>query len=966
MKYICLTALLALFAAGPAGAQDRITVQGSVVDQNNEPLTGVAIIATADPSRGTISDANGAFNLSAVAGEELSLVLMGYRTMNVTAVERLTVTMTVDAVALEIVQVVGVGYGTMRRSDLTGSISSVAGDNLKGGVVTSAEQVLAGRIAGLVVSQPSGDPTQGSNLRLRGGTSLSAANSPLIVVDGIPGVDMNTIQPAEITSIDVLKDASAAAIFGSRGANGVIIVTTRRGSGGVQMNYNGSVAIGAVARNLDLLSANQWRQYVRENNVAGAVDYGANTDWQKELQQTSVTHSHNLSFSSGGDKSGLRASLSYLDTKGVIKTSALKRIAGSVSGYQYGLAGRLKLEASLNANKDTYNPINIGIWERAYNQNPTLPVRQDGKFTQIGGTNANNPVELLENVANDQTRVRLLGYVKAELEILEGLKLASNVSYEYNSQQGRYYVPSFAFGQEASKGSGNRSLGDYTNQQIETYLTYDKTFNDIHRVNVMAGHSYLINVYEGFRSARSGFDTDAFSYNNLAAGNTLTAGDVSSYKGEARLTSFFGRVNYVLKGRYMLTATLRRDGSSRFGANNKWGTFPSASLAWRVSEEPFMDGARSWIDNLKLRVGYGITGNQDNIGEYKTMQLMGTVGQYYDQVTDSWKNSYGITQNANPDLQWEQTAQTNIGIDFAFLDRFSVTVDAYLKKTSNLIFTYSVPQPPNLYPTTMANVGDLENKGVELTLGADIFRNREFTWNVNVTAAYNKQKVLRLSNDLYQTEAVPYGNLHGVQGFSGVYTQTLREGYAVGTFWGPKFEGIDADGNYILGSEEQALGDAQPKLTLGLNMNMTWRDFDFNLSGYGLFGQKILNAQGMAISSMGRLPGANVPDSWLGKGIASAPAFSDYWIEKGDFFRLQNVTLGYTLPLKDKWFTKVRFYVTGENLLTLTGYSGVDPEVNYNGILSPGIDKSIGDEQYGNNYYYPRARTVMFGVNVSF
>ncbi len=350
----------------------------------------------------------------------------------------------------------------------------------------------------------------------------------------------------------------------------------------------------------------------------------------------------------------------------------------------------------------------------------------------------------------------------------------------------------------------------------------------------------------------------------------------------------------------------------------------------------------------------------------------GTGGAYYDQATDSWKQSYGITQNPNPDLKWESTTQTNIGLDFTIAQRLNVTLDGYIKKTSDLLYLYDVPQPPYLYDKMMANVGDLTNKGIEVTLGSYIIRNNDFTWNANLTLAHNSQKVDKLSNDIYQTDAVSTGSLHGLTGMSGIYTQTLREGYAVGSFWGPKCLGIDEEGKFILEKDaegnviNQYLGNAQPKLTLGLAMDFTYRDFDLNFAFNGMFGQKILNAQAMNISYPGRLPAYNVLDSWIGTNITEGPVFSDYWIEKGDFLRLQNITLGYTLPIKNDWFSRIRLYATGENLFVITGYKGIDPEVNISGLLSPGIDKSIGDSQIADNYYYPRARTFLFGINLSF
>lgn len=971
-----MAAIPMLFFIVPAYAQ--ITVTGTVTDENGEGLPGATVLLKEAQTQGTVTDIDGNYRLTVSeehANGTIIFSYIGYLTEEVAIGGQSVINMQLLPDLQTLSEIVVIGYGTMRKSDLTGAITSVSAADLRQGVITSAEQMLQGKVAGLTVVQPSGDPTQGASLRLRGGTSLSASNSPLIVVDGIPGVDMNTIQPSEIVSIDVLKDASAAAIYGSRGANGVVIVTTNRENTGVSMNYNGYVAMSNVARNLDLLSADQWRQYVRDNEIASAVDYGGNTDWQEELQRTAISHSHNLSFSNGGAQSGLRASLSYMDTEGVINTSSLQRLGGSLSAYQYGLNNRLKLEAGIHANKDTYNPIDRGIYERAYNLNPTLPVMQNGAYTQIGGTNNNNPVELLNNRQDDQSRNRLLGYGKAEMEILEGLTGVANVSYEYNLQQGRFFLPSYAFNGQTDRGYARRSESDYSNAQIETYLTYDKVFNSSHRMNIMGGYSYLKNMYEGFGAERRGFDSDMFDYNNLGAGNDYRLGDVYSYKGEAKLISFFGRVNYVFADRYMLTATLRRDGSSRFGENHKWGTFPSVSAAWRVSEEAFMGGTNSWLDDLKLRVGYGITGNQDGIGEYRSLSLMGTgSGAYYDQATDAWKQSYGISQNPNPDLKWESTTQTNIGIDIAFLDRFNVTLDAYIKKTSDLLYTYDVPQPPYLYDKMLANVGDLSNKGIELALSANIINTNDFTWNANLILAHNKQEVEKLSNDIYQTDAVSSGNLHGLTGMTGIFTQILKEGYAVGTFWGPKYLGIDEDGKFILERDDegnvvnQYLGNAQPKLTMGFAMDFTYRNFDLNIATNGMFGQSILNAQAMNISYPGRLPNYNVLDTWLvdGEDISEGPVFSDYWIEKGDFLRLQTATLGYSVPIKNDWFSKIRVYVTGENLFTITNYSGLDPEVNISGLKSPGIDKSVGEDAIGDNYYYPRARTFTLGVNLSF
>ena len=949
----------------------NITATGKVVDKNQEPLIG-ATVRIVGAQGGTITGMDGDFSLSCPSNSTLEISFVGYISQKVNAGTRLSIVLQEDAIALEETVIVGVGYGTMRKSDLTGAITSVNAKDMKQGIITSAEQLLQGKVAGLSVVQSSGAPEAGASIRLRGGTSLSASNGPLVVVDGIPGVDFNSVQPSEIVSIDVLKDASAAAIYGSRGANGVIIVTTNRAASDTEqksIQYNGYVAIGQVAKHMDLLSADQWRAYVRENNVGQAIDYGADTDWQKELERTAISHSHNVAISNSRKDNGYRASITYQNNQGVIVRNSMNRLAGSLAAYQTGWNGRLRIEAGINANFDSWHPIDNRIFERMTNLNPTFPVYdQNGDFAQIGGTNTENPVEINANRADDQKRHRFLGYGKVELDLVKGLKAVANGSYEYQSTEGGLYKPTYAMTEgKSEKGWGQRTYAKYTNKQIETYLNYDLELARIHRMNFMAGYSYLINVYDGFGSSRSGFDTDAFLYNNLAAGSDFRASDVYSYKGEAKLASFFGRINYNLMGKYMLTATLRRDGSSRFGANHKWGTFPSVSLAWRISDEAFMESTTSWLNNLKLRAGYGVTGNQAGIGEYKSLAVLSADGaSYYDAASGTWKKSYVQAQNVNPNLKWESTAQLNIGLDFGIFNRINGTIEFYHKKTSDLLWTYPVPQPPYQVGTMLANVGDLVNKGIEVSLSANILRQKDLTLDANVTFAYNDQEITKLSNDAYQAVGLQAGSLHGLRGMSGMYSQIIKEGYPSGAFYGPKCSGIDSDGNYIINRDEDGkpineyLGSAQPKFNLGFGMNLTYRDFDFSFAGYGMFGQKVLNATRMAMFDPTRLPAQNVPDDFLESGIKSDPVFSSYFVENGSFFRLQSVTLGYTLPgVKKIGLEKIRFYLTGENLFCITGYSGIDPEVSLpdNVLEGPGIDRFNS---------YPRPRTFSLGVNISF
>lgn len=953
--------------------------KGVVTDSQREPLIG-AYVKVGNTKDGTVTDINGNFSLKCNKDATIEISYIGYVTQKLKASADMNVMLENDVKMLDETVVVGVGYGTMRKSDLTGSIASVQAKDLKQGVITSTEQMLQGKIAGLSVVQSSGSPEAGSTLRLRGGTSLSASNGPLIVVDGIAGVDFNSVQPSEIVSIDVLKDASAAAIYGSRGANGVVIVTTNRQGSDVEkrtMQYNGYVAFASVAKQLDMLSANQWRGYVRENNLGGALDYGADTNWQKELLRTAVTHSHNVNFSTTRKNNGFRASITYNSNEGVIKRNNMERLAGSFSGFQYGLNGHLRMEAGVNANFDKWNPIDSRIFERELNLNPTFPVRNsDGSFAQLNGTNTENPVELNTNRTQDNKRHRFLGYGKVELEIISGLKATANGSYEFQHTTGGLFKPTYAQMEgQSEKGWAQRTYAEYTNRQIEAYLSYDKTFAEEHHLNAMAGYSFLDNINEGFGATRSGFETNAFGYNNLAAGTDYRQTDVYSYKSKTKLISFFGRVNYNYAGRYMFTATVRRDGSSVFGANHKWGTFPSASLAWRVSDEKFMESTRSWLDNLKLRVGYGVTGNQSGVSAYKSIAVLSASGaSYYDSASQTWKNSYVQAQNVNPDLKWESTAQWNVGLDFGFINRIHGTLEWYHKKTSDLLWTYPVPQPPYIVGTMLANVGTMVNRGVELTLGANILRTKDFTLDANASLSYNHQEITKLSNSTYQAVGLQAGSLHNIRGLSNTYSQVIKEGYPAGTFWGPKCTGIDDDGKYILDKGEDGngyyLGSAMPKWNLGLSLSATYKDFDLSVAGYGMFGHKILNATRMQLFDASRLPAQNTLDDFITSGVKDNPTYSDYFIENGNFFRLQSVTLGYTIPKTKRFgFERIRLYVTGENLFCITGYKGTDPEVYVpdNVLNGPGIDRLITDSQSGDGATYsPRPRTFSIGLNLSF
>ncbi|MDR3236101.1 MAG: SusC/RagA family TonB-linked outer membrane protein [Prevotellaceae bacterium] len=1008
--YIGIFAIGIFFTGGTAAyAQEKITVKGIVTDENNEPMVGVSVLVEGS-TQGSSTDLNGQFTLSVLPSATLKFSYIGYLPQTLPAgTTWMNVQLSPTAERLDEVTVVAIGYGTARRSDLTGAITSVQAKDLKQGIINNPTQMLQGKVAGLMVIQQGGDPNGGVSMRLRGGTSLTASNTPFYVIDGVAGADIRSVQPNEIVSMDMLKDASAAAIYGSRGANGVILVTTnreRKGAGVV--SYNGYVGV-EQAKQLDVLSADEWRTQVQRQEEAGTpvsnvIGYGGNTDWQKEVTRLAISHSHNLSYSSGGEHNGMSGSFSFLDRQGVVKYSDMQRLLGNLTGYQYGWNNRLKLELSLNVRADKGR--NHGMPDVSFN-NPTLPVREaNGELIQwmpssTGGNPWENPLYAQERDKdnNEYTDKSVLGFIKAELEIIKDLKFIANSSYEYRNNVGADFEPArLSWDGAKITNKANRSYSETLIAQVETYLTYDKVI-DANRFSLMGGYSYEENVSQSFNAHSEDFETNAFKWNNLGAGDK-TKFNVGSHKEKTKLISFFGRANYSYNNRYMVTATLRRDGSSKFGANHHWGLFPSASAAWRITEEEFMSGLKGYVSSLKLRVGWGVTGNQGAIEPYTSLSTMGTStsGRYYDRETDEWRYSYMITRNRNPDLKWESTEQTNIGVDMALFNRLNITVDWYYKLTSDLLYTYDVPVPPFLYNRMLANVGDLSNTGIEVTIGVDILKEKDYSLGADLTFAHNKQVVERLSNDTYRVDVVPTGSVWGQPGMDIPGTQRLEEGSPVGTFYGPRCDGIatedmdvlDDSGNLLYtikkgeflvprtktgsyaGSGDAAreewenLGSVQPAFTLGFALNGSWRDFDFTLSTYGMFGQKVLNAYAMCYTGNGTAMngGANVTKDWVSYGFSNsnrmkANYYSSYWIENGSYLRLQNAIIGYTLPkkwAKAIWIQKLRVYVEGDNLLTLTGYSGLDPEISIDGIDTPGID-------FGNNY--PKPLSIMVGLNIT-
>lgn len=980
LKTLFSASLLLCSTAAMAQSQKS----GVIKDANGEPLIGVTVLEQGT-SNGTVTDVNGRYTLKTTKpNAKLKVSYIGYESQVITPGQ--SVTLSANDATLN--EVVVVGYGTMRRKDVTSSITTVNAKDLDKGVYTDPAQMLQGKVAGLVISS-SGDPNGSSSITLRGSSSLreGEAMQPYYVIDGIPGMDISMVAPDDIESIDVLRDATATAIYGSKAANGVIIITTKKGTEGkTNVSYNGYVAFDNALKTLDMASAAELR-------ASGEVveDEGANTDWQDEVLRTGVSHNHNLSISGGNKQTKYIASLNYIDHDGVIRGTEMNRVNGRALITTKVLKDRLTLSAGINAMRGVHKGVPVGqrgesVLDAMNYYSPTNPVRnEDGSWfkSDIGSQNY-NPLSMINEDSNEFEWRRMQYIGKASLDIIDGLVL--NANYSYNSKQKVYSYYNSSLSQlpyGGTKGKAHRDTRLGHDQTFETYLNYDLTLAKVHKLSLMAGYSWEERVNnDGFGVSVYNFYNDQLGFKNLAYGNFINGmSDVDSGVEEiVRNISFYGRANYSYDGKYLLQATVRRDGSSVFGANNRWGTFPSVSAAWNIAEESFMkDGI---FDQLKLRAGYGVSGNALGFGAYSAYTLFGLNSGSsftYNGVTYS---KIEATQNGNKDLKWETTKMFNVGVDFAFLDsRLSGSIEFYSKKTSDLIWSYDVST--NIYPVGYmnANVGDITNTGIELTVNAVPVKTKDFTWQTTVNLAHNKNKVDKLSNKKFSVDYKDWGdpNIGGIS--SNGEVERIKEGESLGTFWTYEWAGYNEHGQstyYVHDAttgertgevtttpekkDKTKVGCALPKVTYGWNNTLTYKKWALTAFFQGNIGNKIMNATRAHYSNKALLSaGKNVlADALKDKYFTSDNTYyypSDRYLENGSFFRLSTLSLAYTFDNFDGWLKSVQVYGTAKNVFTITGYKGLDPDINLGG-LEPGLDKR--------ETFYPHTRSFILGVKVNF
>ena len=970
-------------------AQNKVS--GTVLDATGEPLIGVSVLE-AGTTNGVVTDFNGAFTLTVKQGARLTFSYVGYTSQTLAATNGMKVTLQEDNTVLN--EVVVVGYGTMRRKDVTSSITTVQAKDLNKGVFSDPASMLQGKVAGLMVTT-SGDPNGTPSITLRGASSLreGAAMQPYYVIDGIPGVDISMVSPDDIESIDVLRDATATAIYGSKAANGVIIITTKSGGKTERTNvsYNGYVAFDLVAKKLDIASASDIRNYVKSNNLEYAYDKGGDTDWQKEVLRTGISHNHNIGINGGTGKTNYMASINYANRQGVVVGSENQRANLRSLLSTKVLKDRLDLSVSINGMTGKNVGVPMGDEGRsvldAMNYfNPTLSIKDaNGNWTKGDGSNNYNPLSLI-NENKSQTEWKRLQFIaKATANICEGFTW--NVNYSYNTHQRTYSAYDSHNSQIIEKsgttspdfnGVAHRSTYFGHATTFETYGNYDKTFNGVHKLALMVGFSWEENVNnDGFGLRVNNFFDDTIGWNNLTYAGEMKNGMKWVESGTIetiRNISFYGRVAYSYNGKYMAQATIRRDGSSVFGDGHQWGTFPSLSLAWNITEEEFMKN-QNLFSNLKLRAGYGVSGNAMGFGAYTAVPTYGSTGDVKDGYV-----MLNATKLANPDLKWESTGMLNIGIDYAFLKgRINGTIEFYNKKTKDLIWDYPVSSYIYPFNSIAANVGEITNKGVEFTINAVPVQTKDFTWSTTLNLSHNKNVVDKLSNDLYKTSTFSQGDPMVAGVSANGWTQRIIEGEPLGTFYTYEWAGYNAEGISIYYTRDEngnrdggtttdpeykdrtITGCAQPKLNLGWNNTVNYKNWNFACFFTGVFGQDVYNGLRAHYTAPDFFAGGkNVMKEFVTERPASDTGSnipSDKFIEKGDYIRLQSLTVGYTFNNFNGWIKSLQLYASMNNVFTITGYKGLDPEVNLGGI-DPGVDYRWST--------YPHTRTTMIGAKINF
>ena len=976
--------LLALCTTAVYGQK---SISGTLTDDvSGEALIGVNILVVGT-TVGTVSDIDGNYTLNVPEGSTtVQFSYVGYTSREVDVSEG-TIFNVLMGTSEILDEVIVIGYGTMKKSDKTGAVVAVTAEELNQGRLSDPIQGLQGKAAGVLITKQGGDPNAGFSVNIRGASSFTAGTGPLYVVDGVAGVDPTTISPDDIESFNVLKDASSAAIYGARGGNGVIIITTKGANlsgNGKELNrveYNGYVSFDQVANSPDLLNGSEIRAFA-ERTGRTFIDNGANVDWQDEIYRTAISHNHTLAFSGQDDNTVYRASISANFINGVLEGTDKTRYIGRLNLTQKAIKDRLTLNARISATFEKNNYVSYGngsspnnVIYQAIRRSPTDPVyAEDGTFFETDRSfQYYNPMALINDVQNERNAKRLLANLKATGDIYKGLSASVNFAYIRNDEEKFYFEPTFATFNETN-GLGRRNYSNEEGILFEATLNYVNTIKERHSINAVFGRTWEKTTFDGFSAEGKDAQSDYVESNNLEFLLELEPGSIKSYKNEELAGSFITRFIYDLDKKYYITGTLRYDGSSKFGDNNEWGWFPSGSVGWNIKEEAFMDNLSN-LSRLKLRLGYGVTGNSDIPNGIDVLKY-GSKGPGFNENGDEVLDiGVDADNEGNPDLKWERISELNIGVDFGiFRDRLSGSIEYYRKRTDDLIFNIRQPVPPNSEEFKYVNAGQVDNNGLEVTLQAFLISKPNYKWKTTITLAHNKQKTVSLANAEDNELGIKklYVSGRGLVGGEN-WTQIIKPGLAIGTFFMPEYVALSEDGQFLFATaaggvtrdptlaERRVVGQAQPKFVGGWSNYFDLpKGVDITFAFRTMVGHDVLNVTRMVFSNPTELPSLNTLTEAVDeydRGLTDNPTVSSYYLEPASFLKLDYAAIGYTIEkLSAKNIGTIRLYLSGSNLFTLTKYSGTDPEVSYGGT-------EFGRDQYD---VYPKTRSITIGVNATF
>ena len=953
----------------------QTTVSGHVKDDTGEDVIGASVMEKGT-SNGTVTDFDGKFTLQCKSGATLVISFIGYNPQEVKAKDGLEITLKEDVAQLN--EVVVVGYGSMAKKEISSSVVQISKDQFNQGAASDPMALIAGKVAGLnVASSADANPNAMTNIQVRGAGSLTASNGPLVVIDGIAGGDLRNIATQDVESITVLKDAGSAAIYGTRGANGVILVTTKKGSGtaGVtNVTYDSYIAFNVQKPRVEILSTDEFRRSRR------GQDYGADTDWWDEITRpVSYNLNQYLSIDSSTKNGYFGLSVNYKKGNGLDIVSGREEYGGRFVGEQRVLNNRLQFNSSISARKVHEKWGNDGLFDTALTMNPTVPVKNpEGSYYQPNSpTDIHNPVNDLKENVSQGDRIYLLGNADVKLNILqmEQHNLNTSLSYalQYNDLKDNFYTPTTS-SESFWNGYAGRARINYQKwwtNRLEWLVNYTMTLNE-HQLKAVLGYSWERSNWEQSGNENMGFVYDALSYHGIGSGSYLRDGKANLWAGssESTLIGFFGRLNYNYNDMIFASASMRREGSTKFGANTKWGNFPSGSLAWEITKAPFAQSLAQAFQSLKPRVSYGVTGRSD-FNAYQSIATYSTRGAYL--IDNQWINGYAPSLNANPDLAWEKSTAFNVGVDFVALNsRLRGSIEYFDRRSKDLLYNYTAPQPPFIYNTILVNVGTTQNTGIEVSLDYDVLAKKALKWTTGINWSMGQTKLTKLSSDAYQ---MAYLDLYQKPGpGSSEYFFRVEEGGKIGQFYGYEHAGVDENGLLLIYDNngnavpaaqadptyKRNIGNGAPKHFLSWSNSLSYKNWDLSMLFRSALGFEIFNMRkyGMGLKGSGT-------DNVLRKAYtdyadveSSGGIISSYFLENGNYFKLDNVTLGYTYSPKSRQLVEsLRIYLTAKNVFTLTGYEGNDPSIVTSTGITPGIDS---------NSAYPQATNFTLGVTVRF